>query len=111
MSHLTQEEVIKRHLGIVGCWVPSYDLNKIELCGTWIGDRGSRTARTLAEGSQIQRELGKDLLRSGIETDYKDRPIVAKYCYYHTLKPLKRVDLWRTNPISGEKELLKTIYE
>jgi len=111
MTINTQEQAIKQFLGQINSWVPSYDLNKIELCGFWVGDRGSRTARTMADEGEIQRELGRDLLRSQIETDYKDRPIVAKYKYYHTLKPLKKVDLWRTNPVTGQRELLGIKWE
>lgn len=115
-SSLTQEEAILRHLAITNAWIPSYDLNKVNLFEeteyeTWIGDRGSRTARDLAETSQIQRERGKDLLASGIELDYKNRPLVPKYCYYHTNKALKQVGIYRTNPITGQKELLLTKYE
>lgn len=110
MAKLTQEEAIKKHLAITDAWIPSYDLNKVEVCDTWIGDRGSRTARYLAEVGAIQRELGKDLLRSGIKLDYKGRSIVPKYCYYHTLKPLKKIGIYRTLP-DGTRELISTRYE
>jgi hypothetical protein len=47
---LTQEQIIIRYLAArPGTWTESHKLEKEDLDGHWIGTRGTRTARGLAE--------------------------------------------------------------
>lgn len=54
-SKLTQHEAIVLHLAQrPGEWYPSYDLEKATLSGQWVGTRGSRSARDLAQWGKLQ---------------------------------------------------------
>lgn len=55
MAKITQHEAIVRHLIVQGGnWVPSYDLEKVNIGGRWVGTRGSRSARDLAQAGQYK---------------------------------------------------------
>jgi DNA-binding transcriptional ArsR family regulator len=50
-------------------------------------------------------------MREAYEDGLIERRMEGKSVAYRSLTPLHKTDIWRTNPISGERELLKTIYE
>ena len=89
----TQHETILKYLRENQDWVPSYALGKRELCGIWVGSRGERSARDLAEETepQVLRKLGKELIYDGITKDFQNKEIVPKYAYYKAKSPLKTV--------------------
>ena len=54
MKKLTQEQIIVRYLAARrGEWIVSHALEKANLDGHWIGTRGTRTARDLAQAGKF----------------------------------------------------------
>ena len=93
-EELTQHEAIVQFLELMKEWVPSYLLSKTELCGTWVGSRGERSARDLVSldncpeelKDKVERKMGKDLLLDGFHEDAFKKPIEGRYAYYRAVK-------------------------
>lgn len=101
MPKLTQEELITKYLRTYPGFIPSYALEKVEICGQWVGTRGTRTARSMAEEGKIIREDGKSLMNKGVYTDGLGKRIEHQYVYYSAGRP-KRVENFII-PETGEK--------
>lgn len=84
---LTQEDLIVKYLRSVTGWIPSYQLEKVELFGQWIGTRGTRTARELAEAKKIEVMKGKDLMNKGVYVDALGKNVKSVYSYYKAVAP------------------------
>lgn len=93
MKKLTQQEAIINFLYSQDGWVPGYFLSKVEICNTWIGSSGERSARRLASNDcheklkrKVKREMGRILKTQGIKTDVFGRPVDNKYVYYCSIE-------------------------
>lgn len=92
MNDSTQHRAIIRYLQQTIGWVPGYLLSKAELCGTWVGSRGERSARDLVslncpkglEG-KVERELGSALLAKNVVRDFLGKSIEKRYVYYRSV--------------------------
>jgi hypothetical protein len=84
MKKLTQEQIIVRFLAArCGQWIESHKLEKADLDGYWIGTRGTRTARGLAEkGKYKDPETGTtyfiEVRRVGKYAEYRVTGFVGK---------------------------------
>lgn len=107
---MKKKEAVKTYIDRANGWVASYDLIHHELCGVWVGNSGDREARRYADEKKIYRKDGAELLRDGIETDHKDKPIDRTYTYFRALVPLVQVPIYALMP-DGTKKLVKINYE